>query len=275
MDIAGKTLVITGAASGIGRALAVESMKRGASVVLADRDLEGARETEVLASATAQAETRCSVHQLDVASLEQWQALRETVLSEHGTVDGIINNAGVTFTGKIADMSYEKLEQVMSVNFMGMVYGSKEFLPTIKSRPEGLIANVSSVFGLFPKKRQGAYCASKYAIRGFTEVLAQELKHSQVLVTSIHPGHIGTDIVNNAREQGNVVGIALSEEEQDAIATAFKEYGLAPERAAQIILDGVRQGKRKIMVGRDAVSADRWSRFFPERYADVTNEEAM
>ncbi len=275
MEIAGKTLVITGGASGIGRALAIEAMRRGASVAVADRDLEGAKETEALASAAAQPDTRCSVHQLDVSSLEQWQAFREEALGERGHVDGIINNAGVSFAGTIQDMSYEQLERVMSVNFMGMVYGTKEFLPLLKQRPEALIANVSSVFGLFPRKRQGAYCASKYAIRGFTEVLAQELKSRPILVASIHPGHIGTDIVRNARADGNVVGVTLSEEEQAAIADAFKAYGLAPERAAEIILDGVKQGKRKIMVGRDAVRGDRLSRYFPQSYADASNKNAL
>lgn len=275
MNIAGKTLLITGAASGIGRGLALVAVTRGASVALADRDLEGVRETQDLAIKAGQGGVKVTAHQLDVASLEQWQAFREAVLAEHDAIDGIINNAGVTFSGKIKDTSYEQLERVMSVNFMGMVYGSKEFLDILKARPEAVIANVSSVFGLFPKKRQGAYCASKYAIRGFTEVLAQELAPTNVLVSSIHPGHIGTDIVANARADGNVVNSNMSEEQEEQISAAFKAYGLPPEKAAEIILDGIAQGKRKIMVGRDAVRSDRLSRLFPERYADSANKAAI
>ncbi len=272
MNVASKTLLITGGASGIGRALVIEALKRGASVAIADRDLQGALETEALGAEVRHVDAQSSVHELDVSSLEQWKAFRDAVLAEHETVDGIINNAGVTFSGKIKDTSYEQLERVMSVNFMGMVYGSKEFLTILKARPEALIANVSSVFGLYPKIRQGAYCASKYAIRGFTEVLAQELKPSNVAVATIFPGHVGTDIVRNARDAGNVVGATLSEEEQERFTEAFKAYGLPPEQAAVIILDGIEQGRRKIMVGRDAVRSERLSRLFPERYSDIANK---
>lgn len=272
MNIPGKTLVITGAASGIGRGLAIEAVRRGASVALADRDLEGVQETQSLAGEFGQAGTRITAHPLDVASLPQWLAFRDAVVDAHEAIDGIINNAGVSFSGKIKDTSYEQLERVMSVNFMGMVYGSKEFLEILRARPEAVIANVSSVFGLFPKKRQGAYCASKYAIRGFTEVLAQELAPTRVLVCSIHPGHIGTNIVANARADGNVVNSELSQEQEEQVSAAFKAYGLPPEQAARIILDGIAQGKRKIMVGKDAVRSDRLSRLFPERYADSANK---
>ena len=275
MEIRGKTLVITGGASGIGRALAVAAVTRGARVAIADRDLEGAEETAKLATESCAAGSLCTAHPLDVSSLEQWRSLREAVLAEYGQVDGIINNAGISFSGHIEDTSYEQLERVMSINFMGMVYGSKEFLPLIKTRPQGLIANVSSVFGLFPRKRQGAYCASKYAIRGFTEELAQELKDTKVLVTSIHPGHIGTNIVQNARDEGNVVGVELSEQEQDMWTQAFKAMGMIPERAARIILDGISQDRRKIMVGRDAVRGDRLSRIAPVLFADAANKAAL
>ena len=274
MDIAGKTIVVTGGASGIGRALAIECRKRGASVALADVDLDGARETLSRTESGSGTATRCTAHRLDVTSLDNWRAFREEVIQEHGVVDGIVNNAGVSFSGSVEDMSYEQLERVMSVNFMGMVYGTKEFLPGLKERPEGFVANVSSVFGLFPMKNQSAYCASKFAIRGFTEVLAQELKSTRVTATSIHPGHIGTNIVQNARKQGNVIGVTLSEEEQEAFAKGFKALGLSPARAATIILDGIKKKKTKIVVGRDAVRGDRLSRLFPAMFIDAANRAA-
>jgi len=275
MDVTGKTIVVTGGASGIGRALAVECARRGASVALADVDLDGAFDTKALAEAAQHSNTRVSAHQLDVASLENWQAFRDDVFGKHAAVDGVINNAGVTFSGPIADTSYAQLERVMAVNFMGMVYGSKEFLPHLTSRPEAFLANVSSVFGLFPMKNQSAYCSSKFAIRGFTEVLAQEMKDTRVTVSSIHPGHIGTDILKNALDDGNVVGGDLSVQEQEGFVAAFKAMGLSPERASTIILDGLKRKKTRIMVGKDAVRGDFMSRFFRKPFIDSVNKVAV
>ena len=176
MNFSGKTIAITGAASGIGRSLAIECVRRGASVAIADLNQEGMQETKRLANSVLSPDASCTVHTLDVSSLDAWRDFRTAVGNEHDAVDGIINNAGITFIGSVEQTSYDQLERVMSINFMGMVYGSKELLPDLKQRPEGLIANVSSVYGLFPGLAQSAYSASKFAIRGFTEVLAQELK---------------------------------------------------------------------------------------------------
>ena len=141
--------------------------------------------------------------------------------------------------------------------------------------PEALIANVSSVFGLFPKKDQSAYCASKYAIRGFTEVLHQELKDTQVIVSTIHPGHIGTDIARKARDSGNVVNVGLSDEQIESWLQAFKAHGMDPGKAAAIILDGVQEKRRRILVGDDAVRSDQLSRKDPEGFADASNTAAV
>ncbi|MEM9621523.1 MAG: SDR family NAD(P)-dependent oxidoreductase [Pseudomonadota bacterium] len=271
MNVKDKTIVITGAASGIGRALALACAQRGAVVALADIN-----HAEVLAT---QAQTglpadRSSAHQLNVASLAEWQNFKAEVIAAHGPIDGIINNAGVTFAGSVEDTDYAQLERVMSINFMGMVYGSKEFLPLLKQRQEAFIANVSSVFGLYAMKNQSAYCASKFAIRGFTEVLAQELKDTSVSVCIVHPGHIGTNIVLHAHQQGNVISSQLSDAEQNKWANAFKATGMAPDQAAAIILDGLSRKKRKIVVGRDAQQGDRLSRLFPARYVDAVNKAA-
>ena len=275
MDIAGKTLAITGAASGIGRALAVEGMRRGANIAAADLDASRLSKTRALAQdAAPSADQFCSVHSLDVANLAQWGSFRTQVLDEHGEIDGIINNAGITFSGSVAGMSYQQLERVMSINFMGMVYGCKEFLPELTTRPQAVIANVSSVFGLFPKKDHAAYCASKYAIRGFTEVFAQELRESTVLVSTVHPGHIATNIVQRAMDDGHVLEPNMSEEDIEAWLKGFKAYGLAPDKAATIILDGIGAGQRRIFVGEDALEGDRLSRADPDGFADAVNDTA-
>ncbi|NIB38127.1 SDR family oxidoreductase [Pseudomaricurvus alkylphenolicus] len=271
MKLVAKTIVVTGGASGIGRALAIECARRGASVALADVDLEGALETKVLAESKKRGGAEITAHRLDVSSLESWQSFRDAVMSEHGTVDGIINNAGVTFTGTVENTDYDQLERVMSINFMGMVYGTKEFLPVLKTRPEAFVANVSSVFGLFPMKNQSAYCSSKFAIRGFTEVLAQELKSTNITVASIHPGHIGTDILKSALKQGNIVGVELSSREQEGYVRAFKAMGLSPDRAATTILNGLEKKKSKIVVGRDAVRGELLNRLFPRFFVDSAN----
>nr|WP_070960803.1 SDR family NAD(P)-dependent oxidoreductase [Hyphomonas sp. Mor2] len=275
MKVSGKTIFITGAASGIGRALAIEGARRGATLALADVDLGGLGETRDLIAAETRNDARCTLHKLDVSSLENWQTVRDDVLAVHGHVDGIINNAGITFAGPVEDTGYDRFERVMAINFMGTVYGTKEFLPALKLRPEAVIANVSSVFGLFPMKKQAAYCASKYAVRGFTEVLHQELKGSGILVSSIHPGHIATKVLRNAVEAGNTAGVDLPQAHQDFIVDAFEANGLPASTAARIILDGIAGGRRKILVGKDAQRSDWRSRLFPKSFVDRTNRDAV
>ena len=271
MDLQGKAFVVTGGASGIGRALTIELMKRGASVASADRDTEGLKETKSLAESASHTNTRCTTHHLDVSNLEEWRTFRDDVIKEHGSIDGIINNAGVAMSVSVEEMSYEQLDWMMSINFNGMVYGTKEFLPHLKQRPEAIIANVSSVFGLFSVNSQSAYCASKFAIRGFTNALEQELQDTPVAVCSIHPGHIGTNIVLSTKESGTLDDSEETEAELARAAKAFKDEGLDPARAAEIIIDGLQKRKRKICVGRDAIWFDRLNRWFPEWFVDFIN----
>ncbi|MEM1132109.1 MAG: SDR family NAD(P)-dependent oxidoreductase [Pseudomonadota bacterium] len=268
MKLSGKTLIITGAASGIGRALAIEGARRGVSTICTDRDGEGLDETKALVSEIADAGT-CSTHSLDVTDLAAWRDLRSSLQKEGDQIDGIINNAGITFVGNAEETSYEQINQVMAVNFMGQVYGSREFLADLKDRPEALIANVSSILGLVPKADQVAYCASKFAIRGYTEVLMQELKGTDVQVSAIFPGHIGTDILANAIRAGSISRLDLTSDEQDVIANQFREHGLSPQKAAQIIMDGVENGQSHILVGDDAIQADQSYRQDPDNYGAV------
>lgn len=224
-----------------------------------------------MAKKTGLAKCHISTHKLDVSSLEQWQAFRDAAIAEHGSVDGVINNAGVALDSPVEEMSYEELDWIMSINFKGMVYGTKEFLPHLKSRPEALIANVSSVLGLFSLQNQSGYCASKFAIRGFTGSLAQELKNTNILVSSIHPGHIGTKIARNARTSNS----GLSSRDTEKAASVFERNGLSPKKAAEIIVSGISKNRRKILVGKDALIGDFLNRCFPEWFVDSTNRRML
>jgi len=263
MVFEGKTFVVTGGASGIGRALTVELMKRGASVASADVNMEELEKTAELARARASGNCRVQTYKLDVSKLEEWQAFRDEVLKEFGTVDGIINNAGVTIGVRADEMTYSDLDFVMGINFYGMVYGTREFLDHLKTRPSAVIANVSSVFGLFGVASQSAYCASKHAIKGYTTSLSEELADTDILVTSIHPGHIGTNIVRNARP---AEGGAEADENSIAnpdFADQFQEQGMDPGEAANIILKGFEDRSPRIRIGKDAVMMDRLNRLAP------------
>ena len=274
MNFENKTIIITGAASGIGRGLALEAVLRGASVALLDIDSDGLSETLSLVNDINGSQTH-STSMLDVSSLDSWRSVRNKILDDHQTVDGIINNAGITYSGTVEDTEYQNFENVMAVNFMGTLYGTREFLPLLKQRPEAFIANVSSVFGLYPMKKQAAYCASKYAVAGFTGVLAQELKSSSITVSSIHPGHIATRVLRNAVEAGNTAGVTLPKAHQDYILDAFEATGLPASKAAKTILDGIQKKRRKILVGKDAEQADWRSRLLPKRFIDRMNAQAL
>lgn len=274
MRVENKTIIITGAASGIGRGLALEAVRRGASVALTDIDPEGLSETLSEVNDLDASRTH-SASVVDVSRLEDWQTVRKKIIDEHVTIDGIINNAGITFSGTVEDTEYQNFENVMAVNFMGTLYGTREFLPLLKQRPEAFIANISSVFGLYPMKKQAAYCASKYAVAGFTGVLEQELKSSSITVSCIHPGHIATQVLRNAVEAGNTAGVTLPKAHQDYILDAFEATGLPASKAAKTILDGIQKKRRKILVGKDAEQADWRSRLLPKRFVNRMNDQAL
>lgn len=272
MRVENKTIMITGAASGIGRGLALEAADRNATLVLTDIDQDGLAETLRLVCAERHTSAH-TAHLLDVSRLEDWRSVIQDIQAEHAHLDGLINNAGISFLGTVEDTTYDHFSTVMSVNFMGVVFGTKEVLPLLKTRPEAFIANVSSVFGVYPMKKHGAYCASKYAVSGFTGVLQQELKSTAITVSSIHPGHIATNVARNALEAGNVVGDTLPQAHQDYFLNAFETNGLPPREAAQIILDGLAKKRRQIFVGKDAERADWQSRFQPQSFVDQINDE--
>ncbi|MBQ0798977.1 MAG: SDR family oxidoreductase [Porticoccaceae bacterium] len=258
-NLSNKVAVITGAASGIGRALCVELAGQGVDIALCDTDTEGLLTTqqEILSLGR-----KASIHQIDVSDRKAMEALPEQVLAEHEHVHILINNAGVSFMDTVEHASVEDFEWIFAINFWGVLYGSKFFLPHLLKEEESHLVNISSVYGLIGVPCQAGYCATKFAVRGFTESLRQEMLGRSLGVTSVHPGGVDTNIARSSRfTQGFDVG---SSEE---LATYFKRVAItSPERAAQTIIKGIRKKHPRVIVGRDARFLDRVQRLFPILY---------
>ncbi|CAA0122555.1 Putative oxidoreductase SadH [Mycolicibacterium vanbaalenii] len=259
---AGKVAVVTGAGSGIGQALAIELGRSGAHVAISDIDTEGLAVTEERLKAIG---TQVKSDRLNVTEREHFQLYADGVAEHFGKVNQIYNNAGIAFTGDIEISQYKDIERVMDVDFWGVVNGTKSFLPHLIASGDGHVVNVSSVFGLFAVPGQGAYNAAKFAVRGFTEALRQEmaLANHPVKVTCVHPGGIKTAIARNA-----TAAEGLDPEE---LAQTFdkKLASTTPEKAAQIILDGVRKNKARVLVGNDAKMFDIVIRAVGARYQSL------
>lgn len=256
-----KVAAITGAASGMGRELALELARRGAHLALSDVNEEG-----LTAVATLAREFGVHVTQtrLDVSDRGAVQAWADAVVHEHGKVNLIFNNAGVALGSTLEGASYEDFEWVMNINFWGVVYGSKAFLPHLRASGDGHIINVSSLFGLLTVPGNGCYNASKFAVRGFNECLRQELEltGAPVSLTSVHPGGIKTNIAQSARVSDNLVGL-LARDAQSARDDFDKLFVTSAARAAQIILRAVEKNRRRVLVGPDARLLDLLVRLLP------------
>ena len=257
-DFRGRVAAITGAGSGIGRALATQLAQHGAPLALSDIDDAGLAET--VQTCEDYGVTVTSQH-LDVAGRDEVYAWADRVVADHGKVNLIVNNAGVALGATVEAMSYEDFEWLMNINFWGVVYGTKAFLPHLKASGEGHIVNLSSVFGLISVPSQSAYNAAKFAVRGFTDTLRMELEieGADVSVTTVHPGGIKTNIARNARMDSSVAGVAGDPEK--AIRDFERLFITSPERAAQQILTAVRHDRRRALVGPDAKVIDLVSRF--------------
>ncbi|KQY60171.1 acetoin dehydrogenase [Aeromicrobium sp. Root495] len=256
-----KVAVVTGAASGIGRALAVELGRRGAKLAISDVDTAGLAETEKLVAATGAA---VKADFVDVAQLPLVAQYAQDVREHYGRVNLIFNNAGIAFTGTTLEEGYKDLERVMDVDFWGVVNGTKEFLPYLIESGDGHVVNVSSVFGLFAVPTQGAYNAAKFAVRGFTEALAQEMRLSSnpVKVTCVHPGGIKTNIARN--------GDQAPGRDHDELASSFDKMArTSPEKAANVILKGVEKGKVRVLIGADAWALDKFIRITGSAYQPI------
>lgn len=257
-----KVAVITGAGSGIGRALAIALHNAGAEVAITDINQQSLDETEDLLTGPA----RSSTYVLDVADKKAFEAYRNFVLEQHHHVDLIFNNAGVSVSETIENLTYEDMEWCLDINFWGVVHGSKLFLADLKQRPEAAIINISSIFGVIAVPTQGIYNASKFAVKGFTEALRQELQDTNVLVAGVHPGGVNTNIIVNSRVKTSPMGITSKQK----LAKSFSKIAkTTPEQAADIILTGIRKKRRRILVGRDAKMFDILQRLLPTRYTDI------
>jgi NADP-dependent 3-hydroxy acid dehydrogenase YdfG len=246
---AGKVAVVTGAGSGIGQALALELGRSGAKLAISDVDLEGLAVTEARLKAIG---APVKADRLDVTEREAFELYADAVKAHFGKVNQIYNNAGIAYTGDVEVSSYKDIERVMDVDFWGVVNGTKAFLPHLIESGDGHVVNVSSLFGIFSVPGQAAYNAAKFAVRGFTEALRQEMVAGKrpVKVTTVHPGGIKTAIARNAAAAEGI--------DAEKLANTFdkKLAKTTPERAAVIILDAVRKNKARVLVGADAKALD-------------------
>ncbi|MDX1452442.1 MAG: SDR family oxidoreductase [Oleiphilaceae bacterium] len=259
-DFAAKTVVITGAGSGIGRSLAQKFAAKGAFLAISDVNEAAVRDT---ADEISAAGGRVAYWQLDVADKAAVYRHAEQVQQEFGRVDIVINNAGVTVNERVDALNYDDFEWVMNINFWGVVYGTKAFLPYLKQAPEAYIVNISSLFGLLAFPTQGAYNASKFAVRGFTEALRYELADTSVLPICVHPGGIDTNIVRNARYHQGDDG---STDHAKAIRDFNRVAKTAPDQAAEQIVTALMKGNRRLLIGTDAKAFDLVQRLLPGSY---------
>jgi short-subunit dehydrogenase len=262
----GRVAAITGAGSGIGRALANNLARQGALLALSDIDEVGLAETVTQCEGRG---VKVTSQRLDVADRAAVYAWADAVVEDHGQVNLIINNAGVALGATIDAMSYEDFEWLMNINFWGVVYGTKAFLPHLKAAGEGHIVNLSSVFGLISVPSQSAYNAAKFAVRGFTDALRMELdiEGANVSCTTIHPGGIKTNIAKNARMDPSLVEVAGDPEK--ARKDFERMFLTSPEKAARQILTAVQRNHRRALIGPDAKVIDLISRMPGTIYQNV------
>lgn len=255
MELVGKTFVVTGGGSGIGREVVLGLLARGARVAAVDLRGESLARTAELASADA---SRLSRHEVDVTDLDQVQRLPQAVIDAHGSIDGLLNVAGIIqkFV-HFADLGEADIDRVLSVNFWGVVNMVKTFLPHLLKRPEACIVNVSSMGAFIPVPGQTVYGASKAAVKLLTEGLHAELRGSPVRVTVVFPGAVATSITENSGVHAPAVA--------GANENAANRKVLPPAEAARVIIRAVEKGSYRVLVGRDAQVMDWFTRLVPER----------
>ena len=258
-----KVVVITGAGSGIGRALALNLARRGSLLALSDVDETGLAETVAQAQKAGAIKARSD--RLDVADRDAFARYALDVVQEFGRVNVIINNAGVALAGDFTDLEYTDIDWIVGVNLWGVVHGTKEFLPHLIASGDGHVVNLSSLFGLVSMPGQSMYNATKYAVRGMTEALREEMLIAghPVGVTAVHPGGIKTAIARNARVS------AKESKEQTAHLFDDKLARMTPERAAEIIVNGILKNRARVLVGIDAHAVHHFAKLLGSRYQDV------
>jgi NAD(P)-dependent dehydrogenase (short-subunit alcohol dehydrogenase family) len=257
-NFSGKVAVITGAGSGIGRALALDLAERGARLALSDVDEVAVADT---AARCEKAGAEARTYQLDVADRAAVTAHAEAVAGEFGQVNLVVNNAGVAVMATVEDMSYEDMDWIVGINFWGVVHGTKAFLPHLIASGDGHLVNISSVFGFVGIPTQSAYNATKFAVRGFTEALREEMliEKRPVGVSCVHPGGIRTNIARDARAGADSTSTQRAGDFAKIARTT-------PEQAARTILRGVERGSPRILIGPDAYVFDAVPRLLGARY---------
>jgi short-subunit dehydrogenase len=271
-SVRGAAIALTGAASGIGRALALELAERNCELALGDRDEKGLQ--TVAAEIGRISSRKVTTHVVDVSKPAQIQEFARSAILEHPQLNILINNAGVALIGDFLEIDQEQMDWLMNVNFWGVVHATRAFLPHLSQQQEAHIVNVSSIFGIIAPPGQTAYAAAKFAIRGFSESLRHELESagSSVRLSLVHPGGVVTNIARNAR-----AGTALDTSRRAQALERFNSVArTTPKAAAQRMIEGIEQNQPRILIGFDAQFADNLQRMQPETYwkqlANIFNE---
>ena len=264
--INGSAAAVTGAASGIGRALAIELVARGCDLAIADRDEAGLAAT---ATELATSGRKVTTHRLDVSQAGQIQEFADAAAAAHPGLNIVINNAGVALLGQFNEIDMAQFEWLMNINFWGVVHGTRAFLPYLERQRAAHVVNISSIFGIIAPAGQTAYCAAKFAVRGFSEALRHELlmANSPVKLSVVHPGGIKTSIARNMR-----MGVAVTDNARRAEAIERFDNNFAKltaQQAARIIIAGIEKNAPRILVGGDARFMDLLQRFRPGTYWNV------
>ena len=262
MRLAKRTAVVTGAASGIGRAIAISLAQRGCDLVLADLNEEKLSETARMASVHC---VRISRHLVDVADRQAVAAFPQAVMAQHPGVDILVNNAGVAIGGTFDEASEEDFEWLFDINFWGVVRMTRAFLPLLKQSDDARVVNLSSLYGLISPPGQTAYSASKFAVRGFSNALRHELAGSHIGITVVHPGGVATSIADSARVPKN----ATPEDIAQRKARIKKALRMPPAVAGEIIVKGIERRQSRIIVGTDAKVLSLIERLAPVSYWKV------
>jgi NAD(P)-dependent dehydrogenase (short-subunit alcohol dehydrogenase family) len=262
MILRGRTAVITGAGSGIGRAIATSLAQRGCHLALADIDARGLAETVSLLPSGG---VRITSHHLDVADHAMVAAFPAIVSAQHGGADLLVNNAGVALGGTFEMVSEADFDWLFNINFHGVVGMTRAFLPLLRASTEARLVNISSIFGIVAPAEQVAYAASKFAVRGFSEALRHELAGSTVGVTLVHPGGVRTNISERARAPQGVDGPEVARRR----AAFAKFLRMPPSKAGEIIVRGVEQRRARLLVGSDAMGLSLLARLLPVSYWSV------
>ncbi|WOH65459.1 SDR family NAD(P)-dependent oxidoreductase [Bradyrhizobium sp. BWA-3-5] len=264
--ISGSAAAVTGAASGIGRALALELAARGCDLALADRDEAGL--LEVAAEIGKAHKRKITTHRIDVGVAAEIEVFAQGAIAAHPGLNIVINNAGVALLGAFGEVDQAQMEWLININFWGVVHGTRAFLPHLSTRREAHIVNLSSIFGIVAPPGQTAYCAAKFAVRGFSESLRHELAmaNSPVKLSVVHPGGVLTNIVRNSRTGRGISDNARRAESIDRFDAIAKT---TPPIAAQRIIAGIEKNQPRILIGNDAKFLDLLQRFRPATYWSV------